>query len=143
MKIYCSVFPFLGIVVKFIKQDNFSVNRPGTEFWFYAPKFGGYVKKMSISFERKDQGWGIRRGKIWVQLIKGEEMILETSKDLSGLSPHSWENVNINLIRNHCVISEFKPGDHFRFMRIIDGFYQLFTCSKFQSFGGTSRSLVT
>ena len=111
-----------NFVVKFIKQDNFSVNEPGTEFWFYAPKFDGYVKKMSISFEWKDQGWGIRRGKIWVQLIKGEEMILETSKDLSGLSPYSWENVNINLIRNHSVISEFKLGDHFRFMRIIDDF---------------------
>ena len=96
MKIHFSVFPFLGIVVKLIKQDNFVVNEHVTHLWFDAPKFDNYVKKINISFEWRDQGHGHRRGKIWVQLITGKEMIPETSKELSGLSLHSCKNVNIN-----------------------------------------------
>ena len=125
MKISCSVFTFFGLVVKLITQGNFDVavqrGQESTQKWFDAPKFDGYVKKMSISFKWKDQGSGYRKGKIWLQIIRGMEKILETSKSLFGTAPHSYENVNQNLTRNDSVVSEFRPGDHFRFMRNIGG----------------------
>ena len=53
------------------------------------------------------------------QKIRGVEKIYETSAGLFGTAPHSYENVNLNLKRYDSVVSEFRPGDHFRFMRNI------------------------
>ena len=119
--IRCSMFPFLGLVVKLIKQDNFDAGQRSSKYWFDAPKFDAYVKKMTISFKWKDQGYGNRLGRIWLQIIRGKKMIFQTSKDLCGLAPHKWGNVNKDLTRSDTVISNFRPGDHFRFMRHIGG----------------------
>ena len=123
MKISCSVFPFSGLVVKLVTQGNFDIalrkGQESTQKWFDAPKFDAYVKKMIISFKWKDQGSGNRKGKIWLQIIRGVEKILETSKGIFGTAPHSYENVNLTLTGNDSVVSEFRPGDHFRFMRNI------------------------
>ena len=98
---------------------------------------------MSISFKWKDQGSGYRKGKIWLQIIRGMEKILETSKSLFGTAPHSYENVNQNLTRNDSVLSEFKPVRSFSiYAKYRWWWWPFFACSKFQSFGGTSRPLL-
>lgn len=48
-------------------------------------------------------------------------MILETTKKKFGIAPHDWEKVNIHLTREDAIVREFRPGDHFRFMRLIGG----------------------
>ena len=94
-KIVVQCFLFFGLEVKLITQGNFDVavqrGQESTQKWFDAPKFDGYVKKMSISFKWKDQGSGYRKGKIWLQIIRGMEKILETSKSLFGTAPQLWK----------------------------------------------------
>ena len=49
----------------------------------------------------------------WKRFLKHQRVCL--------VQLRSYENVNQNLTRNDSVLSEFKPGDHFRFMRNIGG----------------------
>ena len=74
---------------------------------------------MTISFVWKDQGVGNRKGRIWLQIFRGTEMLYETSNNLWGVAQHHWQNVKVSLSRDDDVISAFRPGDYFRFMRNI------------------------
>ena len=62
---------------------------------------------------------GEQKGKIWLQIIRGVEKILQTRQDFFGVAPHSWGKVNIHLTRADVIVREFRPEDHFRFMRYI------------------------
>ena len=91
------------------------------EKWFDGPKLNKYVEDINISMKWKDQGGGNRKGKVWLQIIRNNEMILETKPELCGLAKHDWEEVNIHLTREDNIVKEYKPGDQFRIMRNIGG----------------------
>ena len=120
IKISCSVLPFFGLVVKLIERADFSIIlRPGQPYiqkLFDAPKFSYYIEKMTISFEWKDQGWGNRKGKIWLQIFRGSKMVHETTAYLCGVAPHKWGDVKVSLSSKDAVVRAFRPGDYFRFM---------------------------
>ena len=110
--------------MKVIEEDDFDISASFVDYpqkGFDVSRFDNYVKKMSISFKWKDQGHSWRKGRIWLQIIRGVEMILETTKTFLGIAPHDWEKVNIHLTREDAIVREFRPGDHFRFMRFIGG----------------------
>ena len=111
-------------MVQLIEQDDFEevipkAGVPSKQIWFDTPMIGNYIEKMTISFEWQDQGWGYQKGRIWLQTFRGTKMIHETSNTLYGLAPHKWGNVKVTLSRDDLVISTFRPGDYFRFMRDI------------------------
>ena len=91
------------------------------EVWFDGPEIEGMIKKIDISFKWRDQGYGNRKGKIWLQVIRAGKTVLETSNDLCGTAPHMWSHVRIQLTRQDEVVRRFKPGDSYRFMRNIGG----------------------
>ena len=91
------------------------------ERWFDGPKLSKYIENIMISMKWKDQRWGNRKGKVWLQIIRNSEMILETEPGLCGLANHSFEEVNIHLTREDNIVKEYKPGDQFRIMRNIGG----------------------
>ena len=108
--------------MKVIKQDDFDIfanEVDRAQKWFDVQKFDGYIIKMTVSFKWKDQEYGNRRSKIWIQIIRGVEIILETRQDFFGTALHNWDTVNIHLTRADVVVREFRPGDHFRFLRYI------------------------
>ena len=37
---------------------------------------------MTISMKWQDQGYGNRKGKIWLQIIRGKELVFESSQTL-------------------------------------------------------------
>lgn len=43
---------------------------------------------MTISMKWQDQVYGNRKGKIWLQIIRGKELVFESSQTLCGLAGH-------------------------------------------------------
>ena len=110
--------------MRVIKQDDFDIVANQVDCaqkWFDVQKFDGYIIKTTVSFKWKDQGYKNRKGKIWLKIIRGVEVILETRQEFFGTAPHNWGNVIIHLTRADAVVREFRPGDYFRFMRYIGG----------------------
>ena len=91
------------------------------EKWFDGPKLNKLAEYIIISMRWKDQGWGNRKGKIWLRIIRGSELVLETDPWLCGLANHDWEEVTIPLTEEDDIVKKFKPGDHFQIMRDIGG----------------------
>ena len=110
--------------MRVIKQDDFDIfttQVDRAQKWFDVQKFDGYIIKMTVSFKWKEQGYGNRRSKICLQIIREVEIILETRQDFFGIALHNWDMVNIHLTRADVVVGEFRPGDHFQFMLYIGG----------------------
>ena len=91
------------------------------EKWFDGPKIDKKIRSIVISFKWKDQGWGNRKGNVWLKIIREGEVILETSSSLCGLAEHKWGEVNVYLGKEQNVVSQFKPGDKYRFMQNVGG----------------------
>ena len=107
-----------------ITAADFSVQGPyngESEKWFDGPSVERFVKDMTISMKWQDQGYGNRKGKIWLQIVRGEEMVFESRQTLFGLAGHEWETINIKLTREDDVVNNLKPGDKYRFMRNVGG----------------------
>ena len=91
------------------------------EKWFDGPKIEGYIKSIDISFEWRDQGYGYRKGYIWLKIIRAGETVFESSNYLLGTAPHSWMQVHTQLTGHYDIVRRFKPGDRYQFMRNIGG----------------------
>lgn len=76
---------------------------------------------MTISMKWQDQGYGNRKGKIWLQIIRDKELVFESSQTLCGLAGHEWETINIKLTKEDDVVNNLRPGDKYRFMRNVGG----------------------
>lgn len=98
---------------------NFGTYLP--EVWFDWPKVEGFVRKIEISFKWRDQGFGNRKGNIWLQVVRAGKAVLETSRHLCGTAPNKWVQTHTQLTRQDEVVRRFKPGDSYQFMRNIGG----------------------
>ena len=107
-----------------IAASDFSVQGPyngESEKWFDGPSVERFVKDMTISMKWQDQGYGNRKGKIWLQIFRGKELVFESSQTLCGLAGHEWETINIKLTKEDDVVNNLRPGDKYRFMRNVGG----------------------
>ena len=89
------------------------------EKWFDGPKLNKSAEHIIISMKWRVQGWGGRKGKVWLRIIRGSELVLETDPCLCGLGNCDWEEVTIHLTEEDDIVQKFKPGDHFQIMRDI------------------------
>ena len=92
------------------------------QIWFSSPPVPGPLKSMTVSMkwkDHKDQGFGDRKGQIWVQLLRGDEIIAEKT-DMFGTAPHNWQDAEATT-SGHNLIKLSKEGDFYRFMRIAGG----------------------
>merc|ERR1712228_51265 len=80
-----------------LEGEDFKKYGPGDgcfepETYFDGPIMCQKIKSIKLNFRWRDQGYGNRKGQVWVQLI-----------------------------RNGAVVAESRKGDHLRFMRNIGG----------------------
>lgn len=104
--------------------------------YFEGPALRTVVKKLSVSVKGwEDQGWGNRKGELFVRLIRGSPgpvaagscgrgdkgTVIAERRDFFGLAEHSETSASLNLRRDEEVVSRAQPGDRYRFMRRVGG----------------------
>jgi len=93
--------------------------------YFDGPKIQAPVKKLYLSLTWRDQGWGNRKGKIWIQLCKpiGQSTIeiIDEDKDIFDIAPHEEKTCKKALTQNNSIVKSALPGHFFRFMKNIGG----------------------
>ena len=111
-----------------------SIDEYGPDTWdswqpsiyFDAPTLTSYILTAAISMTWKDHGWGVQKGKVWIQLMRPRlnnhrlKLVYE-DKDIFGDVPHKEKKVIKILSRKDPIISLAQPGDHFRFMKNVGG----------------------
>ena len=124
------------------KGEDFSVSGPyicHDELYFDGPVLSSSVKKLAMSVLWKDQGYGNKKGEIFVKLMRPEagrshptppstlraledEQITEIAerRQLFGIAEHYWKRKH-SVICDHPVVSKARPGDFYRFMRYVGG----------------------
>lgn len=122
------------------KGKDFHVSGPyfcPSELYFDGPVLSGFVKDLAMSVLWKDQGWGNKKGEIFVKLMRPEagcsptppsiltpledELIgIAERRQLFGIAEHYWKHEH-TLICDHPVVSKARPGDFYRFMRYVGG----------------------
>ena len=96
------------------------------EIYFEGPVMVQRMRSVSMEWDWKDQGFGNRKGMLWVQLVRGEEVMADSLEDYPNLAPHvsgpigRLERQELE-IRDHPVLRLSRPGDRLRFMRNIGG----------------------
>ncbi len=112
--------------VRFVGKD-FKISGPSGGHWtpesyFDGPDLTGKVKSFRASVEWKDQGWGNRKGRLMVKLIRrdsGEKVIVENN-NIFGIADHEWTKSSCKLVDNP-VVRLAEPGDFYRFERNAGG----------------------
>lgn len=68
------------------------------------------VTSGSIQCRWKDQGFGERRGKLYLHLMAPDGSQKASFTITEDVSPHEWEDVNANLVATDTVVSEATAG---------------------------------
>ena len=94
--------------------------------YFEAPSFSSPIFMITISMYWQDQGWGLQKGKIWIQLVRPrgknrKQKVVYENKDIFGVVPHQEEFIVNVFTRNDAIVKLAQPGDYFRFMKNIGG----------------------
>ena len=110
------------------------------EKYFDGPEMNQGAKSIKLNFRWKDQvkfqiwsfqlilliflycfqGWGHRKGQVWIQLIRNEEVLVDSRKQFHELAPHEYREREV-VIKEHPVVDLLKKGDKIRFMRAVGG----------------------
>ena len=104
------------------------------EAYFDGPLFCASVNRLTVSVAAwKDQGWGNRKGELFVRLMRRSEEvasdasapqhdeIIAERRDFFGLAEHKETSAMIVLGRSENVVKLARPGDWYRFMRRVGG----------------------
>ena len=78
------------------------------------------VGSITLTFRWKDQGFGNRKGMLWIDLVREGQLIATSKDDFPTLAPHLEETQEI-VIRNHPVVDLIRKGDTINFMRNVGG----------------------
>lgn len=94
------------------------------ELYFDTPELSSTVNKLSLSVTWQDQGWGNRKGELFLKLMRpvadGEPIQIAKYRKLFGIAEHKEKTSEVE-IQRHPVVKETKPGDFYRFMRNVGG----------------------
>ena len=106
-------------------QSDFSIRGPSSGHWcpekfFDVPIRAPGIKSVKVWFKWKDQGFGNRKGRLWLELHREGILIADGCEDHGGLAAHSWEDRVFEVI-NHDVVKKCVKGDVLRVMRNIGG----------------------
>ena len=127
-----------------MRGNDFSVGGSGTGWGDVEPYFDGHrlpagVKRLTVSVAGwNDQGWGNRKGELFVRLmrsVEGEEKRswwphkraprVETQvaerRDFFGLAEHRETNARLGMDDGESVVASARSGDWYRFMRRVGG----------------------
>ena len=90
------------------------------ELYFTSPVIHQRVGSITLTFRWKDQGFGNRKGMLWIELVRQGQLIATSKDDFPTLAPHQEETQEI-VIRNHPVVDLIRKGDTINFMRNVGG----------------------
>ena len=130
----CTRFAYLRkFLPEFQDITGHNLNKRGPEDGHFCPEtyFDGPVmaqrmKSINMEWEWRDQGFGNRKGMLWAQLIRGDEVLADSLEDFPTLAPHVAGPIGLMhsealLIKNHPVVNLSRPGDKLRFMINVGG----------------------
>lgn len=115
-----------------MRGADFRIRGPGGGHWapelyFDGPSLTSTVKKLTMSVTWVDQGWGNRKGELFVKLVRpkrrsrrGGETVLAEKRGLFGIAKHKEETASAEVVED-AVVSMAQPGDFYRFMRNAGG----------------------
>ena len=121
-------FEFLKLYLpEYLELEGESFNkhqRPNDEHFCPDPYFLSPVMNQRIrslrSLRWKDQGWGNRKGMLWIELMRDSKMIATSKDDFNFLAPHEEETREV-VIKDHPVVDKVRKGDFLQFMRNVGG----------------------
>ena len=90
------------------------------EHYFYSPVMLQRVKSITMTFRWKDQGFGNRKGMVWIELLRASEVIATSHEDYHFIAPHEYENKEV-VITNHPVVDNIRKGDILEFKINVGG----------------------
>ena len=124
-----------ALLPKFLvmRGKDFSARGSGTgwgnvELYFDGPRLLAGVRRLAVRVAGwKDQGWGNRKGELFVRLMrpavaqKQREEIVAERRDFFGLAEHEETSARLEINRRESVVASARPGDWYRFMRRVGG----------------------
>jgi len=117
-----SVLPRFVVMI----GKDFRIHGPLGGHWAPKPYFSGpplpaRVKQLTMSVEWKDQGWGNRKGQVFISLVRGRtKKIVAERREPMGIAPHDWATVTVELAEDN-VVTEARQGDFYQFARNAGG----------------------
>lgn len=125
-----SVMPQVVLYDEEWPGEDFEIDGPQRghfcpELYFDGPALSSTVKKLSLSVIWNDQGWGNRKGELFLELIRRDwsgraENVVAEHRRLFGIAGHIEKQASV-VIENHPVVKQARPGDFYRFMRNAGG----------------------
>ena len=125
-----SVMPQVVLYDEEWRGEDFKIDGPRDghfwpELYFDGPALSSTVKKLSLSVIWNDQGWGNRKGELFLELIRRDwsgrvENVVAEHRRLFGIAGHIEKQASV-VIENHPVVKQARPGDFYRFMRNAGG----------------------
>ena len=95
------------------------------EHYFDGKPLESTVRRLSISMEWEDQGFGNRKGRLYIKLMRPRSgshnaAVMAEKHDLFDRAEHSTVKVNC-IMTDDPVLTLAQPGDFYRFMRDAGG----------------------
>ena len=82
--------------------------------YFEGPVLTRRVRKLTLSVSWKDQGWGRRRGDIFISLMRGSEVIARKYRPFGKEAPHQEEYTEVELT-DDSIVKLAEPSHNYKF----------------------------
>ena len=79
-----------------------------------------HINKIQITFTWKDQGWGYRKGRVIIKVLKNSEELF-IIEDWSNPAPHFKSTVKKTYDVNHKYVKDLIEGCHFELWYVVGG----------------------
>ena len=122
--------PQVILTTELWKGPDFKISGPrgghwAPELYFDGPILPSMVKELQLSVVWQDQGWGNRKGEIYMMLMglvrNGEPVEIAKCPSLFGIAEHYEKEEHKAITADHPVVAKAKAGDFYRFMRNAGG----------------------
>jgi hypothetical protein len=78
------------------------------------------LKRVTMDWSWKDQGWGHRKGEIWLELVRDLKVVANCKNEFKQLAPHEMQRRQM-VVEDHPVITSAVSGDTLRVTRNTGG----------------------
>ena len=125
-----AMMPQVILTTELWKGEDFKISGPvgghwAPELYFDGPTLPSMVKELQLSVVWQDQGWGNRKGELFLMLMRpvrnGEPVEKAKYRSLFGIAEHYEKEARKVIAADHPVVAEAKAGDFYRFMRNAGG----------------------
>lgn len=125
-----AVMPRVILTTELWKGADFNITGPrgghwAPELYFDGPILPSMVKELQLSAVWQDQGWGNRKGELYLMLMRpvpdGSPVEIAKYPRLFGIAEHYEKEERKVIAADHPVVAEARARDFYRFMRNAGG----------------------